>query len=257
VLWNDYTFSGEGLKAIGGIERKQIGTLRIGGMPFMISPMLRLPGLVTGERMIVEEFLRRWEELPGLKNAELIDGVVHVPSPVSREHGSLDTLMHLWLAYYAQATPGCRAGNNSTWLMLESAPQPDAFLRILPAHGGQSGDGKLYCTGAPELAVEICITTTEVDFGPKLALYQRAGVREYITVEMFGQRIVWRILKDSVYVDLETSSDGILRSQVFPGLWLDVAAFWADDGAKLLAVLNSGLSADVHRNFVAHLAAAK
>jgi Uma2 family endonuclease len=223
----------------------------------MLSPMLRLPGLVTGERMTVEEFLRRWEELPGLKNAELIDQVVHAPSPVSREHGSLDTLTHLWLAYYAQATPGCRAGNNSTWLMLESAPQPDAFLRILPAHGGQSGDEKLYCTGAPELAVEICITSTEVEFGPKRALYQRAGVREYITVEMFGQRIVWRMLQDGAYVEQAVSPDGILRSQAFPGLWLDVAAFWADDGAKLLAVLNAGLSADDHRNFVAHLAAAK
>jgi hypothetical protein len=41
--------------------------------------------LVTGEQMTVEEFLHRWEELPDLKNAELIDGVVHVPSPVSRE----------------------------------------------------------------------------------------------------------------------------------------------------------------------------
>ena len=109
--------------------------------------------LVTGERMTVDEFLHRWEELPGLKNAELINGVVHVSSLVSYEHGSLATLISWWLAHYSYATPGCRAGNNSTWLMLDSAPQPDAYLTILPAHGGQSSDGKLYTVGAPELAV--------------------------------------------------------------------------------------------------------
>ena len=73
-------------------------------------------------------------------NAELIDGVVHVPSPVSREHGSLDFLIHWWLAHYAHAAPGRKGGSNSTWLMLDSAPQPDAYLRILPSHGGQSCD---------------------------------------------------------------------------------------------------------------------
>jgi Uma2 family endonuclease len=119
-------------------------------------------------------------------NAELIDGVVHVPSPVSREHGSLDFLIHWWLAHYAHAAPGRKGGSNSTWLMLDSAPQPDAYLRILPSHGGQSCDEKRFCTGAPELAVEICLTSTEVDFGPKRKLYRRACVREYITIEVFG-----------------------------------------------------------------------
>ena len=61
----------------------------------MLSPVVTPPGLITGERMDLEEFLRRWEELPYLKNAELIDGVVYVPSPVSREHGSLDLLISL------------------------------------------------------------------------------------------------------------------------------------------------------------------
>jgi len=213
--------------------------------------------LVTGERMTVDEFLHRWEELPDLKNAELINGVVHVPSPVSREHGNLDTLIIWWLAHYAQSTAGCRAGNNSTWLMLDSAPQPDAYLRILPAHGGQSSDGKLYAVGAPELAVEICLTSTEVDFGPKRKLYQKAGVREYVTIETLRKRIVWRMLVDGVYLQQEAPSDGILRSEVFPGLWLDMAAFWAGDGAKMLAALNAGLASGDHQEFVERLAAAK
>ena len=213
----------------------------------MLSPVVTLPGLITGERMDVEEFLCRWDELPYLKNAELIDGIVYVPSPLSLDHGSLDTLILWWLTQYAHATPGCKAGNNVTWLMLDSSPQPDAFLRVLPSRGGQSRDEKRYCAGAPELAVEICLTSTEVDFGPKLRLYQRAGVREYITIEIFGKRIVWRKLENAVYVAQQIPPDGVLRSQVFPGLWLDVAALWNDDGTKMLAALNAGLSSEDHQ----------
>ena len=219
--------------------------------------MVTPAGLVTGERMDVAEFLRRWEELPDLKHAELIDGVVYVPSPLSLNHGSLDMRIAWWIAHYAQATPGCKGGSSSTWLMLGSAPQPDSYLRILPSHGGQSGnagDKGQYGGGAPELAVEICLTSTEVDFGPKRLLYQRAGVREYITVELFGERITWRMLENSVYVDQPLPADGIFRSQVFPGLWLDVAAFWQDDGAKMLATLNAGLATEDHRRFVERLA---
>jgi Uma2 family endonuclease len=102
----------------------------------MLSPVVRSPGLVTGERLTVEEFLRRWEELPDLKHAELIDGVVYVPSPVSLAHGSLDFRIIWWLGHYAQATPGCKGGSNSTWLMSGSAPQPDVYLRILPRTEG-------------------------------------------------------------------------------------------------------------------------
>jgi Uma2 family endonuclease len=221
----------------------------------MLSPMVRPPGLVTGERLTVEEFLRRWEELPELKNAELIDGVVYVPSPVSLNHASLDFLIHWWLAHYAHATPGCKGGSNGTWLMSGSAPQPDAYLRILPSHGGQSGNEGPLGAGAPELAVEICVTSTEIDFGPKLALYQtsrRAGVHHRRTIwaaNDLARAREWRLCCPNA------PADGIGRSQVFPGLWLDLAAFWADDGAKMLAVLNAGLASQDHRDFVAQLAA--
>jgi len=69
----------------------------------MSSLVVTTTELTTGERMTVEEFLRCWEELPDLKNAELIDGVVHVPSPVSRDHGNLDSLIHWWLVHYSMS----------------------------------------------------------------------------------------------------------------------------------------------------------
>jgi Uma2 family endonuclease len=213
--------------------------------------------LVTGQRMGVEEFLRRWEKLPDLKNAELLEGVVYVSSPLSLEHGSLDALVILWLGYYAQATPGCQCGSNSTWRMLDNAPQPDSYLRVSPAHGGQSGEAGPYGAGAPELVVEICVTSADVDFGPKLRLYQKAGVREYITIEPSEKRIVWRVLEAGAYIPQELPADGILRSRIFPGLWLDVAAFWAGDGARMLAALNAGLATEDHQRFVDRLAVTK
>jgi Uma2 family endonuclease len=165
--------------------------------------------LITGQCMSREEFLSRWEALPDLKNAELIEGIVYVASPVSRKHGTFDTLTHWWLGHYVWHTPGCEAGNNATWFMLESAPQPDAYLVILPECGGQARGDDEYWEGAPDLALEICITSTEVDFGPKLALYQRAGVREYITLESLRKRIVWRVLVRWI---LRRDSSGCRRS---------------------------------------------
>jgi Uma2 family endonuclease len=210
--------------------------------------------LATGQKMSREEFLRRWEELPDLKNAELIDGVVHVPSPLSYDHGHRDAVVHWWLGQYAYSTPGCDCGCNNTWTMLEDAPQPDSFLRILPACGGQSRNGVKYGEGAPELIVEISESSRGVDFGSKLKLYERAGVREYITAETLRRRLVWRLLQGGVYVAQQIPEDGILRSQVFPGLWLDVPAFWNDDKTRIMAALTQGLATEEHRQFAESLA---
>ena len=42
------------------------------------APVL-LPPLREGDRLTREEFLRRWEAMPDLKWAELIDGIVYMP----------------------------------------------------------------------------------------------------------------------------------------------------------------------------------
>jgi Uma2 family endonuclease len=220
----------------------------------MSTQVVSAEGLVTGQKMSREEFLRQWEQLPDLKNAELIDGVVHVSSPVSPDHAFRNTSVIWWLNHYALSTPGCQAGNNMTWTMLDFAPQPDSFLRLRPEYGGQSRDTRESCEGAPELVVEICVTSTEVDFGPKLRLYQRAGVREYVTAETLRKRVTWRVLQDGAYVAQRIPDDGIFRSPVFPGLWLNVAAFWDDDGSRMMAALNQGLATEEHQRFVQSLA---
>ena len=101
------------------------------------APQIPEDQLITGQQMTREEFLRRWETLPGLKCAELIEGIVYVPSPVTTDHGSFDGLVGGWLSHYDWATPGCSVGHNGTWMILGSAPQPDVYLTILPEYGGQ------------------------------------------------------------------------------------------------------------------------
>jgi hypothetical protein len=48
-------------------------------MPLAVSTFI--PPLRDGDRLTRDEFLRRWDAMPDVKWTELIDGVVHMPSP--------------------------------------------------------------------------------------------------------------------------------------------------------------------------------
>jgi hypothetical protein len=213
--------------------------------------------LRAGQRLTVEEFLRRWEAMPDLKFAELIDGVVYMPSPQTSDHGLAEFSVDGWLFTYVANTPGCRGGSQSTWLMLQSAPQPDSFLWILPEYGGQSAIHGKYHHGAPELAAEVCVTSASYDLGVKKSLYQRAGVREYVAILMEEEEIRWHRLVKGVYELCRPTSKGVFRSRVFPGLWLDGQALWKSDEARLLKTLGRGLKSAEHAAFVKKLAARK
>ena len=194
-----------------------------------------ISGLCNGDRMDRDEFLRRWELIPELKNAELIDGVVYLPSPVSRNHGRFDSLIALWIGFYAARRGGLEVLSNTTWLMLNSSPQPDiALLRE------QRRKGTGYPDALPELIVEICHSSRAYDLGPKLDLYRRAGVAEYITVLLEEERVEWRILKSRRYVLLAADAGGLLKSPLQRGLWLDPAALFREDSRALLAALEAG-----------------
>src|SRR5918912_4518761 len=102
-------------------------------------PARQVLPLEPGDRLTRPEFERRYEAMPHLKKAELIEGVVYVPSPVRyRHHGAPHALMIGWLVQYAAGTPGVEVGDNSTVrLDLDNEPQPDCLLFIQPGHGGQ------------------------------------------------------------------------------------------------------------------------
>ena len=110
----------------------------------------RVPPLRNGDRLTRAEFERRYQAMPDVKKAELIEGVVYMPSLVSLEHAAAHFKIITWLGVYTMATPGVEGETDGTLrLDMDNAPQPDAFLRILETHGGQARvDKEGYVTGA-------------------------------------------------------------------------------------------------------------
>jgi len=215
-----------------------------------------VPPLVAGDFLSRDEFLRRWEAMPQLKRAELIQGVVYVPSPLSLDHGDTDLHVGTWIGVYEAATPGCRGSQNATWLMgRRDAPQPDKSLRVLPEYGGKSHVEGKYAAGSAEFLAEICISSTAYDLHQKLEVYERSGVQEYLTVLMQEREVRWHRLVNGAFELMPADPDGVYRSEVFPGLWLDAAALLAGDLAGVLAPLQHGLQTPEHSQFVARLAA--
>jgi len=178
-----------------------------------------------------------------------------MPSPVSaEEHGEPHFDFITWLGVYRAHTPHVRGGDNSTLrLDIDNAPQPDGYLRIAPECGGQAKLVDGYVTGAPELIIEIAASSVSYDLHEKLNAYRRNGVREYVVWRVWDAAVDWFILREGRYAALATE-DGIYRSEVFPGLWLDPAATVQGDLARLLEVLQQGLSSDEHAAFIVGLA---
>jgi Uma2 family endonuclease len=218
------------------------------------SPLSTIPPLENGDKLTCYEFERRYQAMPHVKKAELIEGVVYLPSPVRiKSHGQPHAYMMTWLGTYEAATPGVGLADNATVrLDADNQPQPDGLLRIVT--GGQSKISEDdYLEGAPELIVEIAASSASYDLHEKLKVYRRNQVQEYLIWRVYDQQFDWFKLQQGQYIQLQPNADNIIFSLVFPGLWLDKTALLTGDLAKVLKVLQQGLSSDDHRNFVEQL----
>jgi len=212
--------------------------------------------LQNGDRLSRAEFERRYEAMPDLTKAELIEGEVHMPSPVSfLTDGEPHVNIVIWLGYYKVVTPGVRVGDNSTVrLDLDNEPQPDAFALIDPECGGQARIGaEGYIEGAPELVVEVSSSTVSIDMHKKLNAYRRNGVREYIVWRVLDNEIDWFVLRDGVFVRLDVDSNGLYPSEVLPGLVLDVASILAGDLRNVSEAVLKSVQSQAHADFVKKL----
>jgi Uma2 family endonuclease len=218
-----------------------------------------VPPLQSGDRLTADEFERRFDATPDLKKAELIDGIVYMSPPVSDEfHAEPHFDVIAWLGLYRAATRGVAGSDNGTLrLDPKNRPQPDASLRILPEHGGRSArDKEGYLTAGPELVVEIAASSASHDLNAKMELYRRTGVQEYVVWRVYEEAVDWFALRGGRYERLAPGPDGVVRSDVFPGLWLDAGALIRGDLAAVMNVLQQGLASADHAAFVARLAAA-
>lgn len=218
-----------------------------------------LPPLENGDHLDQKTFHERYEAMPEHVRAELIGGIVYMRSPMKRRHGQYGPQVDRWLVEYHEATPGTEVlGGATNILGPESEPEPDACLIILPECGGQTWeDEKGYLNGAPELVGEISYATESIDLHTKKTDYEKARVREYLVVALHMNRVFWFVRRRGKFRDLEPGSDGIYRSECFPGLWLDPAALLRRDSKRVLAVLRQGLASPKHAAVAAKLSARK
>lgn len=217
-----------------------------------------VPPLENGDHLDYAEFERRWDNMPDLKKAELLDGVVYMPPPVSAgHHGNPHADLVTWLGIYRIQTPGVdQAADSTVRLSGDNGPQPDACLYVIRECGGSAWlDVKGYLHGAPELVAEVAASTVSYDLHQKLDVYRKNGVGEYLVHRTRDRTIDWFVLRNETYRPVPAGPDGVLRSPTFPGLWLDPAALARRDMVRVMAVLQAGLASPEHATFVARLGA--
>ena len=215
-----------------------------------------IPPLENGDHLTRAEFERRWENMPDLKKAELLNGKVFMPPPVSAtRHGIPHSELIFWLTSYRARTPHVMVADNSTLrLVSQDDAQPDAMLLIQSEAGGRALlDSEGYVSGTPELVAEVAASSASYDLHAKLDVYQRARIPEYLVWRTYDGALDWFVLHGRKYQPLQASADGIVRSKVFPGLWVDPAALLRSDLASVLNVLQKGLASLEHVKFVSRL----
>ena len=214
-----------------------------------------LPPLEAGQRLDQPTFHERYAAMPEGKWAELVGGVVYMAFPLFDGHGGGDSILTCWLVLYWRSTPGVRSVSNvSTILGEDSEVQPDIQLRLLEMTGGRARVEGGYVVGPPELVIEVGKSSRSHDLGPKKADYEKAGVLEYLFVGIKPDEVRWFVRREGRFEEMAADDDGIYRSEVFPGLWLDPKALFAEDLNGLIAALERGLATPEHARFVVELA---
>jgi len=217
----------------------------------LAKPLVFPPRLENGDQLSSEEFLRRYDTMPELKKAELVEGIVYMGSPVSLVHSQPDQLIQIWLGNYALRTPGVEHVMNTTVILdPDNTFQPDGLLRLLPERGGQTGETETrLLTGAPELVVETAASSVSIDGHSKFRVYQRAGVREYLVWLVEENELRWFELRGQRFTQASPDSDGLIHSRTFPGLLLNVRALLARDAARVLDDLQRSLQSPEYLAF--------
>ena len=234
-----------------------MGKLQTAPSSYAALTVPHLPPVEAGDHLNQATFHARYEAMPSDFCAELIGGVVFVPSPLRLEHGVSHALVMGGLTHYWIATPGTQVWDNTTAILGDdSEPQPGAALIIEPGSGGQtsiSEDG--YATGPPELIVEVASSSESIDLHRKRRDYEQTGVLEYVVVVLRQGVVRWFVLQDGTYREVEADARGMFKSTAFPGLWLDAPALLQLDGLQVMAMLQQGLETPEHTAFVQQLQA--
>lgn len=212
------------------------------------------PQLDNGDRMKQPEFHEIYEQMPEGFKAELVRGTVFVSMPLRKPHAKDHVRLSSILDTYEASTPGVEVLSESTTILgSDDEVQPDLLLRILPEYGGKSRDTyDQYIEGPPELICEIAHSSRAIDLNLKRKRYERAGVLEYIVLCLNPREVHWFDFASKAMLQL--NSDGVFRSNIFPGLWLCNQGLLERDYHRIMEVLKQGLTTADHSDFCERLA---
>jgi Uma2 family endonuclease len=127
-------------------------------------------------------------------------------------------------------------------------------MRIHSAYGGQSRETEDdYVEGPPELLCEVADSSKAIDLRQKREDYEQAGVIEYLVLVVSKPELHW--FHFPTQRNIRPNREGIAKSRVFPGLWIDVPALLARKVKQLIHVLQQGLASPQHAAFVKRLEA--
>lgn len=213
----------------------------------------RIPFLENGDCLDGEEFLRRWEAMPEVKQAELVEGVVFINAAVRfRSHGTPASAVVAWLQFYVAETPGLECGVEATVALDHSnLVQPDVCLLVSPeANGNCSLNEHGILEGSPELIVEISASSANRDLHQKKEVYEKLGVAEYIVWDVEKKEIIWFMNLPEGFLRQSPDKNGLLRSRVFPGLQLRSEDLLNRDLKALQGIVQTGVKSAEHEKFV-------
>ena len=206
----------------------------------MATAMLMEPAVIeNGAVMPREMFHRVYAECEDYERVELIEGVVYMPSPIKIVgHAREQKLALRWLVGYEETRDGDveAMGSGSVLLDAQNEPIPDAMLYYLRPDRFEDG----YLNGAPELIFEVAYSSVSKELHQKKRAYERNGVREYIVWRVRQGAIDWFQLRDGAYVQRTPDARGMIESEVFPGLLLNVGAMVVLNRKAVLGALATG-----------------
>ncbi len=213
------------------------------------------PILEVGDHLTFDQYEQRSGHTENSKRFELVEGRVTMNAAMryTQHNEPLGEILTL-ITLYRLKTPGVASGIPTTVLLdAQNAPEPDAFLRILPEFGGRViVNDKGYLSGAPELIIEIAASSVSIDLFEKKTMYERFGVEEYLVWRTEDAVIDCFDLQHGKYVNI-SPAEGIWKSRTFGGLWFDTLQLAARNFDAALVATQAGLNSSDHHTFAQRL----
>ena len=78
---------------------------------------------------------------------------------------------------------------------------------------------------------------------------------EYVVVVLRQRVVRWFVLQNGTYREVAVEADGLFKSTIFPGLWLDAPALLRRDVRQVMDTLQHGIEMPEHAAFVQQLQA--